>query len=281
MEILVIDRESLTNQLLMSKLGAKGHHVVIEPNKNAAFSMLAEKNFDCVMIDPAPLSEARPVVVGIWRALPRDAQRPYVLLLSKSATTEESVMAGANDVVNKPLSMQDLETKVGNAARLIDIAHWLAHEDNIHSVGGMVGKAAFYQLFLSAIDRAFRYGERSFIVFVYMTNHVDLETRMGPAAFEALVMQLTSQMTFMRRQSDVIGRLGTHDFAVLLQRPQYESEPVDAINRFSEVLDTFVRSLPDPDLAPQLELRLIDLPQGAAHAESKIPLAFHHVPAES
>jgi PleD family two-component response regulator len=271
MEILVIDRESLTNQLISSKLVAKGHAVHIEPNKNEAFEKIKAGGLDCIMVDPYPLSEARPVIVGIWKSL-RTAIKPYILLLSKTATQEEAILAGTNDVLNKPFSSMDIELKVGNAARLMDISRHLAREDNVHSSGGMIGKAAFNQLFLSAIDRAFRYGERSLVVFIKMTNYDEIVAAAGAAGIEETVQKLTEKMTFMRRQSDVIGRLGTHDFGILLQRPQYESEPIDAINRFSEILDKFHHGFENKAIAPKLLLSLVELPQGALHAERQAPL---------
>lgn len=272
MEVLVIDRESLTNQLIASKLGARGHKVVTEANKNAAFDMIKEGSFDCIMVDPAPLSEARPVVIGVWKNI-RTPVKPYVILLSKNATTEDAITAGTNDVLNKPLSSQELETKIGNAERLMELSRQLAREDNVHSTGGMIGKAAFNQLFLSAIDRSFRYAERSLIVFLEVTNHAEALKAVGQDAYEEMVKKLTEKMTFMRRQSDVIGRLGAHSYAVLLQRPLYETEPVDAINRFSEVLDKFYQSFEDKAGAPRIHLRLIELPQGSQHTERFVPLA--------
>jgi len=271
MDILVIDRESLTNQLISSKLTAAGHTVTVEPNKNEAFEKIKSRPFDCIMVDPYPLSEARPVVVGIWRSI-QTPVKPYLLLLSKSATPEEAILAGANDVLIKPFSSADIETKTGNAERLMDISRHLAREDNVHSSGGMIGKAAFNQLYLSAIDRAFRYGERSLIVFVEMTNYDAIAAAAGAEAAEETVRQLTEKMTYMRRQSDVIGRLGAKDFGILLQRPQYETEPVDAINRFSEILDKFNQEFADKSLAPQLELNLVELPQGALHEQRLVPL---------
>ncbi|MDE1152858.1 MAG: diguanylate cyclase [Micavibrio sp.] len=270
MEILVIDRESLTNQLIGTKLGAKGHKVVTEPNKNAAFDMIKAGSFDCIMVDPAPLPEARPVIIGIWKNL-RSPVKPYILLLGKTGTPEDAIAAGTNDVLNKPFSTADIETKIGNAERLQDITRKLAREDNVHSVGGLIGKAAFNQLFLSAIDRAFRYGERSLIVFVTITNVDDMNAAMGQDTVNDTVSRLTEKMTFMRRQSDVIGRLGFKDFAILLQRPQYESEPIDAINRFTEVLDKFQAGFENRAAAPKLHLRLIELPQGALHTERHVP----------
>jgi DNA-binding response OmpR family regulator len=272
MQVLVIDRESLTNQLIASKLEAKGHKVVCEPNKNAAFDMVKAGAFDVIMVDPAPLSEARPVVIGIWKNI-RSQVKPYIMLLSKTATTEEAILAGTNDVLNKPLSSADLDTKIHNAERLMEFCRMLAKEDNVHSHGGMIGKAAFNQLFLSAIDRSFRYAERSLIVFITMTNHEEMLAAVGQEAFDETVKKLTEKMTFMRRQSDVIGRLGVKDFAILLQRPQYESEPIDAINRFSEVLDKFHNGFENKAAAPRLHLTLFELPMGAQHTERSVPLA--------
>lgn len=272
MDVLVIDKETLTNQLIASKLGAKGHKVTTESNKNAAFDMIKAGKFDCIMIDPAPMADARPVVIGVWKNI-RSAIKPYILLLSKTATSEEAVQAGTNDVLNKPLSTHDLETKVGNAERILEICRELAKTDDVHSSGGMIGKAAFNQLFLSAIDRSFRYAERSLIVFIDVMNDAEMHAAAGDEAHEETLKRLTEKMTFMRRQSDVIGRLGRHSFAVLLQRPMYETEPVDAINRFSEVLDKFYQSFEDKTLAPRLHLRLIELPQGAQQTERYVPLA--------
>lgn len=271
MEILVIDRESLTNQLISSKLGAKGHKVVAETNKNAAFDLIREGSFDCILIDPAPMAEARPVIIGIWKNI-RTPVKPYIMLLSKTATSEEAVLSGTNDVLNKPLSTQDLEQKIGNAERLLSIGRKLASSENeVHSSGGMIGKNAFNQLFLSATDRAFRYGERSLIVFIHMTNQTELQAQLSPEVYNTVIEKLTAQMTFMRRQSDVIARISPQDFAILLQRPQYETEPVDAINRFSETLNKFCQAFDDPAMVPHLHLTLIDLPQGAQHAERFAP----------
>ncbi len=273
MDILVIDRESLTNQLISSKLTAKGHTVTVETNKNEAFEKIRTHPYDCIMVDPYPLSEARPVVVGIWKSL-RTPIKPYLLLLSKAAKPEEAILAGANDVLIKPFSSLDIDTKVGNAARLLEICRHMAAEDNVHSSGGMIGKAAFNQLLLSAIDRAFRYGERSLVVFVDIINYDEI-VALGEGPSAEIIRKLAEKMTFMRRQSDVIGRLGPQSFGILLQRPQYETEPADAINRFSEILDKFYGEF-DFDskaIAPKLELNLVELPQGTLHEQRTVPLA--------
>jgi PleD family two-component response regulator len=271
MNIMVIDRDSLTNQLISTKLEAKGHETAVFQNKNEAFDAIRAGDFECIMVDAAPLAEPKPVVVAIWRNLSGPV-RPYLLLLSKTATAEEAILAGANDVLLKPFSTQDIDTKLQNAERLMEISRHLAHEDNVHSGDGMIGKAAFNQLFHSAIDRAFRYGERSLIVFIHFANYDEIEAAQGPDGLAETLHKLNEKMTFMRRQSDVIGRLGAKDFAILLQRPQNDTEPLDALSRFTETLDKFSQGFADRATAPRLELHLVEIPQGALHAESVVPL---------
>lgn len=271
MQILVIDRDALTTQLLQARLEARGHTLVAEPNKNEAFERLKQGGFDCVMIDPAPMSDARPVIIGVWKAL-RGPYKPYVMLLSKTASREDAIMAGTNDVLTKPFDPKDLETKMGNAERLIALHRHLGTEDSIHSGGGMIGKSAFNQLFLSAIDRAFRYGERSLVILVKVANTQALRER-GDMEVAQTLASLGERLTYSRRQSDVIGRVAVDQFGILLQRPLYESEPFDAINRFAETLDKFHHEFADKAQAPHIELELIELPEGVLLATRHAPLA--------
>lgn len=271
MQILVIDRDALTTQLLQARLEAQGHTLVVEPNKNEAFEHLKQGTVDCVMIDPAPMSDARPVIIGVWKAL-RGPYKPYIMLLSKTATREDAIMAGTNDVLTKPFDPKDLETKMGNAQRLIALHKHLGSDDNIHSGGGMIGKSAFNQLFLSAIDRAFRYGERSLVIIVKVTNTADLRAQGDMEAAQTLT-SLGEKLGYTRRQSDVIGRIAIDQFGILLQRPMYETEPFDAINRFAETLDKFHHSFDNKAQAPHIELELIELPEGVLLATRHAPLA--------
>lgn len=271
MEIVVIDRDELVPQLITSRLEAKGHSVVSFAGKKEALDLLAQKKIDCIMVDPAPLSEARPVVIGIWKAI-RGRYAPYMMLLSKTATQGDAIAAGTHDVLNKPLNARDLEIKIANAERLNDLCQRLSQGADIKSEGGAIGRAAFNQLFLSAIDRAFRYGERSLVVFITLDNYQGIVATKGQGMADDTVQKLTEKLVFMRRQSDVIGRIGEHEFAILLQRPQYETEPLDAMGRFSEVLDKFYNGFVDKEQAPRLSLSLVELPLGALHMEKHVPL---------
>lgn len=265
MKILVIDRDPLTTQLISTRFQAMGHIVVVEAVKNNAIERLGVEKFDAVFIDPSPLSNARPVILGIRRSV-RDY--PYIVLMSQSLDREEALRSGANDVLIKPLDGSAIEGMVGNAERLTTLIRRIGDEsEDFPSAGGVIAKSAFNQLFLSCLDRADRYGERSFQVFIGVANHAEILETDGPYAAQTVAAKLSQTLVRLRRQSDIIAQTGKFEYCLMLQRPQYETEPLEAASRFAEALAK------NDDLATtgackvQLYVSLIDLPVGQKHAD--------------
>lgn len=256
MKLLIIDRDSLSNQLLQSRLDGRDYDITVEPSKNDALEILKENDFDVILFDPAPIQDARAIIISIFKTI-RGRFEPQFLLLSKTMTAEDAVAAGANDIIPKPVGSQELEEKLDNLERLVKLIKKMEKKEDLPPQRGIINKDAFNELFLSAIDRAHRYAERSYIVFI----EIDAEGETLTKACEKL--------RFIRRQSDVIGRTGEKEFGILLQRPQYESEPYDATTRFTEVLSQFVSDL-DEGAQIKMDLRLIEIPVGKRHIHTRV-----------
>src|SRR3989339_777274 len=185
MKILVVDRDRLASQMINSRLTAQGHQVFEETVKNDALERIARENFDAVLIDPAPLTNPRPVVLGIRRSV---SDYPYIILMSHDATQEEAIRAGTNDALKKPIDAESLDHKIANARRLVELVRRMGDEsEDFPSAGGVIAKSAFNQLFLSAIDRADRYGEKTFIVFISISNYYEILEQSGPYAADFTV----------------------------------------------------------------------------------------------
>ncbi len=256
MKILIIDKDALSCQLLQTRLTDRGYKVTCEQDKNAALELLKENDYEIIMLDPTPVQDARPVIIGIYKTL-RGRYEPQFLILSKNIDQESALAAGANDLISKPVSPQALEEKLDNMERLLKYTNQLAKEEEHSALRGVINKEAFNELFLSAIDRSHRYAERSFVVFISInTDDKTFET-------------ISNRIRYIRRQSDVIGRTGAKEFGILLQRPMYESEPFDATTRFTEVLSQHVSEL---EGAPKVEidLRLIEIPIGTRHIHTRV-----------
>jgi CheY-like chemotaxis protein len=264
MKILVIDRDSLTTQLISSRLQSIGHTVVVEAVKNNAIERMASESFDAVFIDPAPLSNARPVILGIRRSV---REYPYVVLMSQTMEREEALKSGANDVMIKPLDGAGLEKMVQNAERLTKLIRRIGDEsEDFPSAGGVIAKSAFNQLFLSGLDRADRYGERSFLVFIGIKNYDEISQMDGPYPAQMISAKLSKALVRLRRQSDIIAQTGKSEYCLMLQRPQYETEPMEAASRFAEALARNEDLTQAGGTKVELFVSLIDLPVGAIHA---------------
>ena len=137
--------------------------------------------------------------------------------------------------------------------------------------------------FERALERSIAYIKRYHASGALIVLDVDrlkpINDSFGHAAGDQVLKAIVSTLQGQVRSSDVIGRLGAKDFAILLQRPQFESEPQDALNRFSEVLDKFYHAHTDKTLAPEIELHLVEVPQGQLHGERTVPL-LQHIAAE-
>lgn len=265
MKILVIDRDTLTTQLVKSKLEAQGHILVEEAVKNNALERLEEESFDTIFFDPAPLNNARPIVLGIRRAV---SNYPYIVLMSQDLDREDAIRSGANEVMVKPLDAGKLDGIIKNADRMTKLIQRIGDEsEDFPSAGGVIAKSAFNQLFLSAIDRADRYGERSFLVFIGIKNYQEIVNSDGPHAAAYAAAKLSQYLVRLRRQSDIIAQTGKSEYCLMLQRPQYETEPMEAANRFAEALSQFDDIASSDTITVDVHVTLLDVPVGTKHVE--------------
>ena len=176
----------------------------------------------------------------------------------------EAIQSGANDAISKPIDPEALDVTIDNARYLISLIKRIGDDsEDFPSAGGIIAKSAFNQLFLSAIDRADRYGERTFIVFIGIKNYQAIYEAEGPYAADYIVAKLSKYLVRLRRQSDIIAQTEPFEYALLLQRPLYETEPKEAANRFAEAITGFADLFATDGLAPEVYVQLIDLPVGS------------------
>lgn len=265
MKILVVDRDDRVVNQIRSRVEPIGHEAHQEIDKNNLPERLKKERFEIIFVDPSPLSSARPVILNIRRNI---GYYPYVFLMSENATLSEAIKAGTNDALAKPFDLKLFDQKIENAQRLTHMIKRIAdNSEDFPSAGGVIAKSAFNQLFLSGIDRSDRYGERSFLIFITLSNYNDIKFNDGQYAADYAAAKLSQHLVQMRRQSDIIGQTEKFEFALLLQRPVYETEPVEAANRFAETLAKLENMNKDGKIPADIKLSLIDIPVGSVIVE--------------
>jgi PleD family two-component response regulator len=268
MKILIIDRDQLTTQLLQSRLQNEGHEVVSEPIRKQALELLAANHsFDVIMIDPAPLPSVRQVTLPL-----RWEQREhyfYILQLSHSPEPDEVTQAGLNDVIAKPFDWQDVAEKMTNAERLVTLMKYLSTTPEIHSDGTIFGKRAFYQLVLSALDRAYRYDEKGFLMLIQISNVDKLREKLGSEGLKPLQEKMEAFLSTLHRRSDYLGHIDKASYALLIMRPAISSEPLDAVDRIGLALREFQNTL-TADEHMDFLIQLWALPSASVMREYRI-----------
>lgn len=268
MKVLAVDRDEMTLQMITSKLQDRGHKVFQETAKNKAIDRLAHETFDMIILDPSPLTSPRPVILNIRRSV---GNYPYIFLLSDTATQEEAIKAGTNDILNKPIDMNTFDQKMDNALFFSELVARISDDsEDFPSAGGVIAKSAFNQLFLSAIDRADRYGEQTYVLFISLSNYREIFEMDGPYAAEYAVAKLSQYLVRLRRQSDIIGQTAKYEYALLLQRPLYETEPVEAANRFAEAIAKYDGMSSGAPNNVEVTVSLIEIPVGRKVVEHVI-----------
>jgi len=257
---MIIDKEDAASQMAMSKLEALGHSVSLEKNKDKATARAASEQTEIFFIDPTPLNSARPFILNLRRNLPN---YPYIFAFGDEVSVEDAIKSGANDIFSKPVDPLSIDEKLANAKSLISLVDRIGDDsEDFPSAGGVIAKSAFNQLFLSALERADRYGEHTFVLFISVSNYQEILEMDGSYAADYAVAKLSQYLVRLRRQSDIIGQTAKYEYALLLQRPIYESEPMEAANRFADSLGQCKDIVSSGSTPVEITVSLVGLPVG-------------------
>lgn len=268
MKALIIDRDESAANLIRTRLEQSGAKVSLAVAKTEAIDGLAAQPVDIIFLDPAPLNNARQLIISIRRKIPTYT---YIVLMGHDITLKDAMAAGANDGLAKPFIPKQVTDRLESADRLLKIQRRLNDpNEDFPSGGGVIAKSAFSQLFLAAIDRADRYAEETFIMFLSLRNYNQIKVNDTEFAADATAAMLAQQLARIRRQSDILAQTGKHEYALLLQRPNYPTEPIEAAMRFAETLAGNKDLRAASSVPIEVLINLIEVPSGNLMAQHNV-----------
>lgn len=261
MKVLIIDRDTMFSNLLAGKIRAAGHDVIETTIKNEGIEQIGTNKVDLVLFDPAPMNDAKSILLQIRRMV---HTYPYLVMMGTDMDSATAIKAGCHDGFLKPIDPEALKTTLKNAERMVDLINRIGDDElDFPSAGGVISKSAFNQLFISAIDRASRYGEDSHVLFISIPNYEDIKLDDGKYAADYAASKLAQLLARLRRQSDILGQTDYGEYALLLQRPQSPTESMDAAKRFSAAMDDQQDITSNGMTDVGIDVSLVKIPSGS------------------
>lgn len=122
LRVLVVDDEPVNREVLAQHLGHQGYEVALARDGREALTMLhAETRFDLVLLDVMMPACSGYEVLEALRADADLASTPVILLTARARAEDlaKGFELGANDYLAKPVSLVELEARVGHQARIL------------------------------------------------------------------------------------------------------------------------------------------------------------------
>ncbi|MCE3260142.1 MAG: transcriptional regulator [Bacteroidetes bacterium] len=113
MNILIIDDDKLTITALQHSLSELGHHAEVAKDGEAAIDMVTKGNFDLIISDIMMPGISGLSLVNVLRSV-HLCFVPIIMMssLNNRPLLDAAMKAGANDFIDKPVSIAELSEKI-------------------------------------------------------------------------------------------------------------------------------------------------------------------------
>jgi hypothetical protein len=262
MKIMLLDRDRETVEMFESVCGKMADvELTIEPIKNNAIEAVRAEQYDGVFFDPAPQNEEmRAFMIGSRRGSPFYTP---INVMSHQLSKEEAAKVGANDFLPKPLTEEKILKSIENLKNLSGFHRQLTDTTlDFPSKDGVISKSAFLQIFISALDRADRYGEETYLTLATVANADDIRQSKGDEIADQVCANLKKYTMRIRRLSDIAGHTAVNQLCLMLMRPANSDEPKMAIERFADSMEEYAELVSVDDAKAVVNVKMMAIPSG-------------------
>ena len=240
MRILVADDDPIATAILSNALAKSGIELTVVPDGNAAWQHLNSAHPSSLAI----LDWMMPGIDGIElcrriRSTPRLAST-YVLLLTGRDTREDLVVgleAGADDYMVKPIDLDEFRARLGVGLRVGKLQQSLtdtvtelrATRDHLARLAstdmltGVYSRRWWFDLAAKEFSRSRRYARTFSLLMTDLDWFKQINDSFGHAVGDHVLQQFGGMLREACRQSDVIGRVGGEEFALILPETALEA----------------------------------------------------------
>lgn len=239
--VLIVDDDELAAEAVAARLSSRGIAAEIVANPTRIFEALERHPFDLVLMD-LNMPEANGIDVARMIRQDRRYLSLPVVFLASDDDTETQMRArrfGGDDFISKrvdpALLLRLVELRVDRAR----VLRTLIERDGLT---GLMDHQRFIERLGQELARSRRTGTECTLAMLDLDYFKQVNDTWGHQAGDLVLRRLAASLTAWLRQTDVVGRYGGEEFAVLLlDTPPEQAAPViDAFRRNFSTLDIAV-----------------------------------------
>lgn len=148
-----------------------------------------------------------------------DTESIYTIVITASGQErrlEESLDAGADDFIRKPVNMTELRARLRAASRLVRMQKQFRHLAETDALTGAANRRAFMQYLEMQSEAARRHETPVSVVMIDLDHFKSVNDTHGHATGDRVLVQTVKEVQSCLRDRDMLGRLGGEEFAVIL-----------------------------------------------------------------
>ena len=207
-----------------------------------------------------------------------ETETVYTIVVTASGQEkrlEESLDAGADDFIRKPVNMTELRARLRAATRLVRMQRQFRRMAETDALTGAANRRAFMQYLESQADLARRGSQPLSVIMVDLDHFKHINDTHGHGCGDRVLTGTVKAVQACLRERDMLGRLGGEEFAVVLPGAQGEAA-IRAAERIRTAVSSQVfkddRGEPIPVTA-SLGLAFADESNAMETAESLLQMA--------
>ncbi len=150
-----------------------------------------------------------------------ETESTYTIVVTASGEDrrlEESLDAGADDFIRKPVNMTELRARLRAASRLVRMQKQFKRLAETDSLTGSSNRRAFMQYLEMEVERSSRHGAETSVIMLDLDHFKKVNDTYGHAAGDKVLTETVKAIQACLRPKDMLGRLGGEEFAILLQQ---------------------------------------------------------------
>ena len=148
-----------------------------------------------------------------------ETETVYTIVVTASGQEkrlEESLDAGADDFIRKPVNMTELRARLRAATRLVRMQQQFRRMAETDALTGAANRRAFMQYLESQADLARRGGQPLSVIMVDLDHFKRINDTYGHGCGDRVLTGTVKVVQACLRERDMLGRLGGEEFAVVL-----------------------------------------------------------------